>query len=227
MGLVVDAARNVQQVVEPLADQLLRRVAGPAAEGGVGLEDAAVGPQREIAARRVLVEVFEVLRRATSVRHQTKARIAAITSSGALRLGQWPVAFRITSLLSGICRCTYSPTACGAMMSSLHCRISVGTVTLARSARLSEMKVTRANCLGDLRIGAAEAVGQFLAEFRPVGIAHDRRRHGRGPAHVVVGEEVEQLVDLRCGEAADIVAVVDVARRGADQDEALETCPAP
>src|SRR5665213_647392 len=40
--------------------------------------------------------------------------------------------------------------------------------------------------LGDLRVGAAEAVGQFLAEFRTVRIAHDGWRHGSGPTHVIV-----------------------------------------
>ena len=74
-------------------------------------------------------------------------------------------------------------------MSSLHCRTSVRAVTFGRSARLSDVNVTRANWLGDLGIGAAEAVGQFFAQLRPVGIAHDRRRHRRRPAHVVVGEK--------------------------------------
>ncbi len=39
---------------------------------------------------------------------------------------------------------TYSPTATGAMTSLVHCRTRVGVVTRARSARLSERKVTRA-----------------------------------------------------------------------------------
>ena len=49
------------------------------------------------------------------------------------------------NVLPGIAACTYRPTTSGAMTSSLHCRTSVGTATPARSARLSERNVTRAN----------------------------------------------------------------------------------
>ena len=61
VGLVEDAARDVEEVVQPLADQFVGRVAGPAAKGLVGLDDAPVRPQREVPARRVLVEVFQIL----------------------------------------------------------------------------------------------------------------------------------------------------------------------
>ena len=61
VGFVEDAARDVEEVVQPLADQFVRRVAGPAAEGLVGLDDAPVRPQREVPAGRVLVEVFQIL----------------------------------------------------------------------------------------------------------------------------------------------------------------------
>ena len=50
--------------------------------------------------------------------------------------------------------------------------------------------------LGDFGIGAAEAVGQFLAEFGPVRIAHDRRRHLRRPAHVIGFKKLKKLLDL-------------------------------
>jgi len=45
--------------------------------------------------------------------------------------------------------------------------------------------------LGDFRIRPAEAVSEFLAEFRAVRIAHDGRRHRRGPTHVVVLQELK------------------------------------
>ena len=44
-----------------------------------------------------------------------------------------------------MCSTTYPPTDIGAMTSCVHCRTRVGTVTSARSARLSDRKVTRAN----------------------------------------------------------------------------------
>jgi hypothetical protein len=50
---------------------------------------------------------------------------------------------------------------------------------------------------GDVGIGCTEAVGQCLAKLRPVGIAHDRRRHRRRPTEMIVGQELEHLFDLR------------------------------
>lgn len=75
---------------------------------------------------------------------------------------------------------------------------------------------------GDLRVGPAEAVGQLGGELRPLGVAHDRRGHGARPAEMIAVEELEQLLDLVAGEAADIIAVVDVARRGADEHQRVE-----
>jgi hypothetical protein len=72
--------------------------------------------------------------------------------------------------------------------------------------------------LGDLRVVAAEAVGQLLAQLRLVGRAHDDRRHATGPAEVIGLERLEEFVDVVAVEAADIVAVVDVARRWPDHD---------
>src|SRR5687767_7751870 len=77
-------------------------------------------------------------------RDSMKARISSMVSSGALRFGQWPVAFITTSRLPGRWRCTYSPTAMGAITSSEHCNTSDGVSTQRRSSRLSDKKVTRA-----------------------------------------------------------------------------------
>jgi hypothetical protein len=98
-------------------------------------------------------------------------------------------------------------------MSSLHRKISVGTLTLERSALLSDVKVTREG-LGDLGIRPAEAVGQFLAKLWTVRITHDGRGHRGGPTHVIVFQEVEKLRDLLFAEAAHVVAVVDVLADG-------------
>ena len=108
------------------------------------------------------------------------------------------------------------------MASSRHCSTSAGTGTRARSERLSERNVDAGELRGDLRIGAAEAVGQLLAELRPVGVAHDHRAPWRRPAEVVAVERVEQPVDVLGREAADVVLVVDVARRGPDEHERCE-----
>jgi hypothetical protein len=75
---------------------------------------------------------------------------------------------------------------------------------------------------GDGRVGAAEARGETLAELRPVGVAHDHRRHRRRPAEVVGVEGVEQVVDVLLPEPAVVVAIVDVARRGTDEHEGAE-----
>src|SRR5688572_3041309 len=74
-----------------------------------------------------------------------KAAMAFAVSSGALRFGQWPVARSSAYEAFGMVSRTYSPTAVGAMASLLHCRTRVGTETLARSARLSDRNVARAN----------------------------------------------------------------------------------
>ena len=73
--------------------------------------------------------------------------------------------------------------------------------------------------LGDVRVHLAEAVRQLLAQLRPLGIAHDHRRHARRPAQVVVAQRLEELLDVRRAEPAAVVAVVDVARRRGDQHE--------
>ena len=70
------------------------------------------------------------------------SRIAATTSSGPARMGMCPVVSSSVKVLAGISRCTYWPTSRGAIASSVHCRTSVGTVTAARSLRLSERNVT-------------------------------------------------------------------------------------
>ena len=75
----------------------------------------------------------------------TNPAIAAAVASGALSCGQWPVASSVTSVLPGMWAWTYAPTSGGAMASCRHCSTSVGTVTFARSARLSDRNVVRAN----------------------------------------------------------------------------------
>ena len=64
-------------------------------KGQVGLDDTTIRAERQVAAGRILVEVLEIFAPQSHAHLQTNARIAAMTSCGALRLGQWPVAFRI------------------------------------------------------------------------------------------------------------------------------------
>ncbi len=72
--------------------------------------------------------------------------------------------------------------------------------------------------LGDIGVVAAEAAGQFLAQVGPVGRAHDGRRHAARPAEVIRIHRFQQFVDVLVAEAAGVVTVVDVARRGAHHD---------
>src|SRR5688572_2214951 len=72
--------------------------------------------------------------------------MSVIVSSGALMCGQWPVAFMIRSVLRGRRVERKRPTSFGAMMSSEHCRMRACARALSRSRRLSEKKVTSANC---------------------------------------------------------------------------------
>jgi hypothetical protein len=101
-------------------------------------------------------------------------------------------------------------------MSSLHCRIRVGTETLGKSARLSDRKVTRANALAISGSVRQKPLVSSSPSSGAVQIAHDGRRHRCGPAHVVVLQKLWALVDLLLAEAADISDVVDVACRRAD-----------
>ncbi len=72
----------------------------------------------------------------------------------------------------------------------------------------------------DGRVGAAEAVGQLLAQLRPVRVAHDHRRHRGRPAEVVAVQRRRAARRCRLGaEPAAVVAVVDVARRRGEQDQ--------
>lgn len=101
MGLVEYTARGVEQVVKSFAEELLGRDADPGLQRSVDLDDAPVRLQRKIAAWRVFVQVLKVLGRhgalCVGTAHQTNRRIADMTSSGALRLGQWPLAFSTTN----------------------------------------------------------------------------------------------------------------------------------
>jgi hypothetical protein len=121
MGFVKDTSRHIEEIAEALADHFVSGSADPSQKGFVHTLDAAVRLQRDITARRIFEHVLEIID--PGVVHgkaQTNVRIAAITSSGALRLGQWPVASRIIISLFGMPRWTNSPTSFDAMMSSLH-----------------------------------------------------------------------------------------------------------
>src|ERR1700761_7798224 len=77
-------------------------------------------------------------------------------------------------------------------------------------------------CFCNLGIGSAEAVGQLDTQFWAIHISHDGRRHSGGPPPVIVRKKLQKLVDLRSGETANVVVIIDITRRWADQDQALE-----
>ena len=111
--------------------------------------------------------------------------IAATVASGALRFGQCPVASSITSSLSGICRCTYWPTAVGAMASSVHCSTSERVRTRGRSARLSDRNVTRAKRRWISGSARQKLFVELLGELGALRVAHDHGRDRARPAEVV------------------------------------------
>jgi hypothetical protein len=67
-------------------------------------------------------------------------------------------------------------------------------------------KVTR-----DRGISPAEAAGELRGQLGAIGISHDDRSHGRGPAHVVGLEKLQELVDVSPLEATQVRVIVDVA----------------
>jgi len=70
-----------------------------------------------------------------------------------------------------------------------------------------------------LRICAAKAVGKLGGEFGTIWILHDDRGHGLSPTERIAIEKVQQAIDISFCEASDIIAIVDVARGGADENE--------
>ena len=73
--------------------------------------------------------------------------MAAMVSSGALRLGQWPGRLHQHQLAAGdlpVHVLAHRPRSDRVLG---HCRISERVFSFGRSARLSERKVTRAKCL--------------------------------------------------------------------------------
>ena len=222
VGFVVDPARHRQEFAESLSDHLVRGVAGPAQKGAVHMFDRG----RLAKARRTPHGAFSIMSsksRSGSVHGgQTKVRIAAMTSSGALRLGQWPVAFRTIIRLFGngavdeVADLLRGDDVFAALEDQRR-HVDAGEVLAIVGGERHA-----GEGLGDLRIGAAEAVGQLLAQLGPVRIAHDRRRHLRRPAHVIGFQKLQQLLDLLRAEAADISFIVDVAGRGTDQHQLAE-----
>ena len=95
----------------------------------------------------------------------------------------------------------------------------MGTATVARSARLSDMNVTRAKRAAISGSVRQKLVGQLRPELRAVGVAHDRRRHRARPAEEVASIDSSSSSMSARREAADVALVVDVARRRADQHE--------
>src|ERR1700728_1248906 len=110
--------------------------------------------------------------------------MAATVSSGADRFGQCPVAFSWTSRLPP--------------------RGQVGAVVRQEGGPGEPFL--------DLRVGPAEAGREFRAELGPVGVGHDDRGHGAGPAQVVLVQRGQQAFYVAGAEAAGVAVVIEVAR---------------
>ena len=145
-----------------------------------------------------------------------------MVSPGALRLGQCPVAFICTSSLPGSWRCTYSPHGLRGDRVVAALQDQRGGLQLRQVGAVVREEGDAREVLRDLRVGAAEAVGQFRAELGTVRIPHDHGRHRARPAQVIAVQRLEQPFDVLPAEPADIASVVDVTGGRSDQDELLE-----
>ena len=106
MGFVVYEAAYGQQVRERLVDQRVSLVTKPRQKRRVHVDDAPVRPCHDVAARRILVQVFGTLAEDRPRCHvaPTNSAMACAVMSGALSWGQWPMASSVTSSLPSI-RC--------------------------------------------------------------------------------------------------------------------------
>jgi len=89
--------------------------------------------------------------------------------------------------------------------------MSVRAFTPARSPLLSDRNVARTKRFaisGSLRQKLSVS---FLSKFRSIRVGHDGGCHHLRPPQVIAVEELQKLLDLRLGEAADVIPVIDVA----------------
>ena len=145
-----------------------------------------------------------------------------MTSSGALRFGQCPVAFKNHKfavrhlLVHVLADRDRSDHVLAALQDERRYR------DLPKVCPVVGIECDAREFLRDIRVGPAEAVGELFAKLRPIGIAHDHRGHRGRPAHVIFGEEFQEFGDLLFLEPADIAFVIDIAGRRPHHDEALE-----
>src|SRR6185437_70276 len=143
--LVEELSGAREQHLDVFAQQLVATVAQAIEQRGVDERDARVVAKGDEPARRAVEQLGNVAdhprhrhaRQADTVAGWRYSAMSAIVSSGWLMCGQWPVAFMIRIVLCGSCASRYRPTGSGATMSSVHCKMSDGTLTAARSRRLS------------------------------------------------------------------------------------------
>ena len=113
VGLVEDAAARGQHILQPqLALDRRQRPAAPLRGQRIGAQDQAFGRGVQVAALRLVGQQRQIAggdgrlhAAARRARRETKPSIAAMVSAGALRCGQWPVAFMRSSSASGSVRC--------------------------------------------------------------------------------------------------------------------------
>src|ERR1700681_3861155 len=117
MGFIENLARDREQVLDALTgDQFLSHVSDPVQQGLIDRYDCSICEHGDISTRCILVKTstfIDQLRVHTSAylrsdSHWAKPLFVKETvSSGALKLGQWPVAFIRASELSFKCLWTY------------------------------------------------------------------------------------------------------------------------
>ena len=176
MGAVEDPPRRAEDGVHVVPQHLAGLPAGEAAEGRVHRADHRLVVQREVGEGGGVKQWVEGIpparidRRHVSRRPTTRGSSEWRRSSRPDGSGAGSArsrAARGTSRAASPARRT-PPTSVGAIASSLHWRTSDGTGSRARSARLSERKVTSRELAGDDRIGRAEAGRQLRVQVRPM-----------------------------------------------------------
>src|ERR1700735_433484 len=83
VGFVKNAARDVQELMQSLADEVIGRIPGPAAKGLVRFGDATVSAKREVPAGRILVEVSQIRFEMVRIRQNRAAPKTTSASSKA------------------------------------------------------------------------------------------------------------------------------------------------
>ena len=181
VGLVVDPPARRQQIDQPsVTDQLVGEVAGPRLEGLVDLDDRAVGGRGEIAARRLLVQRGRIVVEESLLERWVACAGRHSAISGQERLHGPDDLVRGAEVRTVTARVQHGqgavrdgsrdvlPHVIGAIMSSRDCMTNVGTETPGQVRPVVGEERGPREPLRDVRVGAAEALGELLTELRAV-----------------------------------------------------------